>query len=64
MDRSLSEADSSSAGREIEPEVSLPCLQKPATGPYLEPVESIPQRHIPFLQDPFYITPNLLPRLT
>jgi hypothetical protein len=46
------EADSHSASQQIpppfmEPIVSLPCSQEPATGPYPEPVASSP--HLPIL---------------
>jgi hypothetical protein len=52
MEQSPSEANSLSASQEIfrlfmEPEVSIPCSQVPATGPSPEPDESSP--HLPIL---------------
>jgi hypothetical protein len=37
----------------MESEISLPCSQKPATGPYPEPHESTPHQLIIFLFDSF-----------
>jgi hypothetical protein len=37
----------------MELEVSLPCSQEPAPGPYPEPDQSIPYHAIPFLLDLF-----------
>jgi hypothetical protein len=37
----------------MEPEVSLPCSQQPATGPYPEPDESSLHITTLFHQDPF-----------
>jgi len=52
-----SEDDSRSATRDFEPSVkpkgSLQCSQKPATGPYTEPLESCPHPHTIFRQDQF-----------
>jgi hypothetical protein len=41
----------------MEPEVSLQCLEQPATGPYPEPDQSSRYHHILLLQDSFYFYP-------
>jgi hypothetical protein len=40
----------------MEPEGSLPCSQEPATGPYLKPDDSSPQRHTLFILTPVLIS--------